>query len=250
MTEPFVVAAPRRPAPISLAAVLMIVMAAGGLIYALVVMAVTPSVVAAFRLGAAATGADVAEIDSVVTILWWVAGIGVLVGLVVAAVLTMLALGLRRGSTGARTGTWLVGALGLLCGCGTAVISVLQRSTPVDLPSGFGAALSAAYPPGWLWLNVGLAGGQMLAYILVLILLTAGSGTWFRPAPHTGMFPAPPTGYPLAGAPYPPQPFTPQPPPYGPAGAPQQLYGPPWPNTSQPPTAPPPPDDRWAPPST
>lgn len=241
MTEPLVVAAPRRPAPISLAAILMIVMAAGGLIYALVVMAVTPSVVATFRPGAAATGADVADIDGVVTILWWVAGIGMLVGLVVAPVLTMLALGLRRGSTAARTGTWLVGALGLLCGCGTAVISVLQRSTPVDLPAGLGAALSAAYPRGWLWLNVGLAGGQMLAYILVLILLTAGSGTWFRPAApaHAGMFPQPPAGYPPAGAPYPPQPFTPQPPP----------YGPPWPNTSQPPTAPPPPDDRWAPPS-
>jgi hypothetical protein len=189
------VAAPRRPVTVTIAAALLALMALIGLGYAIATLAVTPGIVSRFR--AAAEGLDATGADGYVTALWVGAGIAVVLGVVLFALYVALALGLRRGSSGARIGTWVVCGLGLLGGCGSAITVWVQRgSTSADALL---TALGSAYPTGWIGLNIGLSIAQMFGYAVVALLVGVGTGGYFRRGHPTG----PQTPVPPGAPPYP-----------------------------------------------
>jgi hypothetical protein len=152
-------------------------MGLAGLAYALVTLAVMPGVVGRFR--AAAGGADPADVDGFVTVLWVAATVAATVAIILFALYAVLALGLRRGSNAARIGTWVVSGLGLLAGCGSTVAVLAQRSG-VETPGTLGAALADAYPSGWIGLNIAMAVAQMAGYVGVAVLLAVSPGGFFR----------------------------------------------------------------------
>lgn len=236
------VAAPRRPAPVALAAALLALMALVGLGYAVVTLAVTPGVVSRFR--AAAAGADPTGVDGYVTAMWVGAGVATVLAVIAFALYVVLALGLRRGSAAARIATWVVCALGLLAGCGSAVAVAVQR-TGSGGSAELLAALGSAYPGGWINLNLGLSLAQMLGYVLVAVLLAVAPRAYFRrggepaqPAPGHLAHAAP--GHPTSGVPVHPTQLVN---PYGTAGYhPGSQYGPP----ATPPPVPGPDDQYWA----
>jgi hypothetical protein len=172
--------APRRPAPVTIAAGLLGVMSLAGLAYAVATLTVTPSVVGRFR--AAATGAGPAVVDGFVTALWVVAAVAAIVAIILFALYVVLALGIRRGSNAARIGVWVVSGLGLLAGSGSTVAVVVQRHA-VGAPGTLGPALSGAYPGGWISLNVAMAVAQMVGYVAVAVLLALAPGSFFRAQP-------------------------------------------------------------------
>ncbi|GAA3344054.1 hypothetical protein GCM10020358_45710 [Amorphoplanes nipponensis] len=177
---PAATTAPRRPAAVTSAAVLLILMALVGLGYAIATVAVAPGTVDRFR--AAAGGANSVDVDGFVTVIWIGAALAAVLAVILFALYVVLALGLRRGSNAARIATWVVAGLGLLAGCASTVTVAVQRSgDPVE--GSLSAALSDAYPGGWIPVNIGLAVAQMVGYVLVGVLLLASPGTFFGRAP-------------------------------------------------------------------
>ncbi len=232
--HPGPVAAARRPVPVALAAALLALMALVGLVYAVVMLAVTPGVVSRFR--AAAAGADAPGVDGYVTAVWAGAGIATVLGVIAFALYVALALGLRRGSAAARIATWVVCALGLLAGCGSAVAVAVQRAGSGDSDDLL-AALGSAYPGGWINLNLGLSVAQMLGYVLVAVLLAVAPRAYFRRGGEAA--PAAPGHLAHAVPGHPPNPVNP----YGPGGYhPGSQHRPP----ATPPPVPGPDDEYWA----
>ena len=222
----------RRPASVGLASVLLIVMALAGLGYAVATLAIAPGTVDRFRTAAGA-GADV---DGYVTVIWIAAALAAVLAVILFALYVVLALGLRRGSNGFRIAVLVVCALGLAGGCVSAAVAGLQGGGE-SAPGSIGAALTDAYPAGWISLNIGLAIAQIVAYALVGGLLLAAPRAFFGRAPK----PTPPD--PFAANSLLPQPgYAPTPGGYAVPGgypgyaAPQQpMYGAPYP--SSPPVA-------------
>lgn len=181
---PSAVAAPRRPLTVRLAAALLALMGLAGLAYAVATLIVAPGVVDRFR--AAAAGADTAEVDGYVTVVWIGAALGAVLAVILFALFIVLALGLRRGSRASRVGTWVVCGFGVLFGCVSSVTVAAQRSGD-GAPGTLGVALSDAYPGPWIGLNVGMAIAQMVGYLVVAVLLAVAPGSFFsrgaRPAP-------------------------------------------------------------------
>ena len=177
---PAATAEPRRPLTVRLAATLLVGMGVVGLAYAVATIAVTPGVVDRFR--AAAGRADAADVDSYVTGVWMMATVGAVLAVVLFALYVVLALGLRRGGRGFRIGTWVVCGLGVLFGCGSVATVGAQRAGD-GTPGTLGFELSAAYPEGWIELNIGMAVAQVLGYAVVAVLLMATSREFFdRPS--------------------------------------------------------------------
>ena len=233
---PSPVAAPRRPLTVRLAAALLALMGLAGLGYAVATLIVAPGVVDRFR--AAASGAERSDVDGYVTVVWIGAALGAVLAVILFALFIVLALGLRRGSQASRVGAWVVCGLGVLFGCVSSVTVAAQRSGE-GAPGTLGAALSDAYPGGWIPVNVAMAIAQMVGYLVVAGLLVAAPGAWFRRGVpsvqpgNAGAYVTLPT-YGSANA-------------YPPPG-PQQPAG--WPGyAAQPPASPPvpgPDDDYWA----
>jgi len=171
---------PRRPVAVTLAAVVLALMAVVGLAYAIAAIATAPGTVDRFR--SAAAGAAGTDVDGYVDVIWIGAAIGTVLAVILVALYFVLALGLRRGSNPARIATWVVCGLGLLAGCGSTVTVLVQRSGPGD-PQSLGAALSGSYPHSWIGLNLSLAIAQMIGYVVVALLLLAGRGAWFGRGP-------------------------------------------------------------------
>ena len=169
---------PRRPVATQLAAVLLLVMAFVGLAYAVVTLIVTPGVIDRFRAGAGSAAS--ADVDGYVTVVWTFAALGTVLAVVLFALYIVLALGLRRGSNGSRIATWVVCALGVLFGCGSAIAVGAQRAGD-GTPGTLGSALTEAYPASWIGLNVTLLVAQIVGYLIVALLLVASRG-YFRPA--------------------------------------------------------------------
>jgi hypothetical protein len=166
-------------------------MGLGGLGYAVATLAVTPGVVDRFRAGAA--GADSTDVHGIVTVLWVAAAIATVLAVILFALYVVLALGLRRGSNASRIGVWVICGLGLLAGCGSTVAVLIQRGGDGS-PGTIGAALTDAYPAGWMGLNLALAVAQIVGYALVAILLLVSPGTFFGRVPahqHPDPFAAP-----------------------------------------------------------
>jgi hypothetical protein len=251
---PAVAEAPRRPVTVGVAAVLLSVMGLGGLGYAVATLAVLPTVIDRFRTATATS--DSASVDSLITVAWVSAGIATVLAVILFALYLVLALGLRRGSNASRIGVWVLSGLGLLAGCGTTVTVLVERSGN-GVAGSLGGTLSAAYPGGWIGLNIALAIAQTVGYIVVAVLLVVSPAAFFGRAPTAAATPtygniraygAPaPYGYGQPG--YPPPPSGYQPPsgyaaPAGPA-APAPAPGPYPPVTPQPG----PDDEYWSRPS-
>ena len=109
----------RRPTVVGLAAAVLILMAAGGLVHAIIGLAALTGTVDRFRAAAGQTGSDQSEIDAVISLLRVGAGVNTAVAVGAAVVLVGLALGNLRGGNRVRIATWVVCGLGLLCGCCT-----------------------------------------------------------------------------------------------------------------------------------
>jgi hypothetical protein len=206
---PAVEPGPRRPVPVTLATVVLLVMAVVGFGYAIATTIAAPGTVSRFRLAAA--GADSADVDGYVSVIWIGAAIGTVLAVILMALYVVLALGLRRGSNAARMATWVVCGIGLLAGCGSTVTVLRQRSGTGD-PQSLGAALSQSYPKAWIGLNLTLAVAQMAGYLVVALLLIAARSTWFGrgPAPQQAGYAAPYGPGPLSAgyaAPYGPGPL-------------------------------------------
>ena len=168
---------PRRPVAVRLAAALLGVMGLAGLAYGLTTLGITPGVVGRFR--AAAAGADPADVDGFVTLLWVAAGVAAALAVILFALYVVLALALRRGSTAARIGAWVVCGVGVVAGCGSTVAVLVQRRG-VATPGTLGTALTDAYPNGWIGLNLALAVAQMAGYVAVAVLLVVSPRAFFR----------------------------------------------------------------------
>jgi hypothetical protein len=194
-TPPAVAPGRQRPVPVTLAAVVLTVMAVVGLAYAIATVSTAPGTVSRFR--DAAAGAASADIDGYVTVIWVGAAIGTVLAVILVALFVVLAIGLRRGSNAARIATWVVCALGLLAGLASTITVLVERNGDGN-PQSLATALTDSYPGSWIGLNVGLAIAQMAGYTVVALLLLAARGAWFGRGPATPTQPHPgyaPGGY-------------------------------------------------------
>jgi len=268
-----------RPPVVSVAAVLLWVMAVVGLIYAIATIAVVPGTVSRFRAAIDGTTSSIERFnggtdpDTYVAVVWLGAAVGLAIGVILFALYVVLGIALRRGSNAARITALVCCGLGALAGAG-ALIAVASERAGEGSPWSVGEQLSRAYPSGWLGVNVTLAGAQIIAYGLVAILILTAPrvffgraespeaalsglpryGSTYPPAPGYG--PAP--GYPpLSGYPQPaPAPGYGPTPVFGQPGAPDpSAFGPPpalggYPPVSAPPTASGPPAQGFAGPAS
>jgi hypothetical protein len=153
-------------------------MAAGGLIYAVITVAVLPGVVHRFR----SAGQSNHDVDEHVAVLWLGAAVALVVAVLLFALYVVLGVALRRGSNGARIGTLVISVLGALGGIVAAVTVLIERSGDGSADS-LGGRLSGAYPDGWIGTNAGLAVAQVLAYVIVLILVLRAPRGFFGGGP-------------------------------------------------------------------
>jgi hypothetical protein len=215
-SQPPAAAPVRRPAAVTAAAVLLAAMAAAGLANAVIGLLSVQGITDRFRATADATDARGSDVEGLVAALRVGTGVGLLIALVVAVLLVTLAVGILRGSAGARIATWVVCGLGVLCGvCGLAVL-VGQRLVPADRTDADALrALTDAYPGWWLGLNTALLAGQLIGYLVVALLLVLPPANQFfrrrppvperpRPAPSVATYPGIPPAQSSASPPPPP----------------------------------------------
>lgn len=189
-----------RPAVVTLAAAVMVVMGIVGLVNALAGLATMQGIVERFRIAAQRTDASPSDIDAISAFGWMTVIVAAVVGVVLAVLLTVLAVGNLRGSNGARIATWIVCGLGLICGCCGLVVAIGQSAVPVSTAAGDRVtqdllrALTEEYPPWWVWLNAGLSAAQALGYLVVALLLALpAANAFFRRTPAQRQQPIPPT---------------------------------------------------------
>ncbi|HEX7745176.1 MAG TPA: hypothetical protein VF462_07940 [Micromonosporaceae bacterium] len=209
----------RRPAAVTAAAALLVVMAVAGVAYAVVGVVSLNGIVDRFRSAAAGTAASGQDIDGVAAALWVGLSVAAAVNVGLAALLTALAVGNLRGGTGARVATWIVCGLGALFGCCAFGIVVGQRVVPIDVSNRADVdllrALTDAYPRWWVAASAALSAMQVLGYLVVALLLALPPATAYfrhRRAGHGQ--------HPHAA---PPQSSTPPPPPAHPSPPPSQI---------------------------
>lgn len=198
------VAPKRRPSVVVLAAAVLGLMAAGGLVQAIAGLATLGGTVDRFRAAAEQTGADRTEIDGVTSLLRLGAGVSTAVAVVAAVVLAGLALGNLQSVNRVRIVTWVVCGLGLLCGCCSLAVLIVQRAVPLSsardgqISTELIRAVTDAYPSWWVPLAVWLSGAQALGYFVVAMLLVLpAANAFFRGrAPMSGQPPvAPPPNW-------------------------------------------------------
>lgn len=196
MSYPQPVEPRRRPATVTTAAALMVVMALLGLAGAVVTLVTVNGVLADFR--ADARGAAPGQVNGLAVLLRTYSILAAVLGIVGALLLTGLAVGNLRGVRGARVATWALCGLGLAVGgCGVVGVllsGVVRLDSATNTDAVVAQALRSAYPDWWLSVNAAMAGGQALGYIAVAALLTLpGAAVYFRRTT-----PVPP-GWPPAG---------------------------------------------------
>jgi hypothetical protein len=202
-----------RPSVVSAAAVLLWVMAAVGLIYAVVTLAVVPGTISRFRDAIGGTVNELQQFnggtdpDTYVGVVWLGAAIALVLAVILFALYIVLGIALRRGSNTARIATLVICGLGAVAGAGALLALAIERGGD-PAPWSLGEQLTRAYPSGWLGVNITLATSQIIAYVLVAVLVMAAPRIFFRaaaaPAPAAAPVSAP-SGYPQYGAPYPAQ---------------------------------------------
>jgi hypothetical protein len=194
----------------------LLLMAAGGLLYAVAAVAVLPGSVDRFRTAAAGAGFRPVDVDAMTTLLRTNLILAAVLGAGAALLLAALALANLRGSGAARVATWVVSGLGVLFGCGSALVVLAQQTSPAAFATedqdfqelvGF---LADAYPDWWMPLAGGLAGAQTVGYLLVAVLLAVPSvGRHYRRAPAAPVPAGYPPQWPTATGPAAPSPVAP-----------------------------------------
>lgn len=180
----------RRPAVVTAAVALLLLMAIGGLVTAVITLVALPGTVDRFRSAATRTDAASSDIEGVVVLIRAGAVVTAVLSVLVAALLVALAVGNLRGSNPARIVTWVVCALGLICGCCSLGWVLAQRGIelggPQDDPvaAELTRALVDAYPSWWVGLNGTLSAAQAFGYVVVAVLLALpAANAFFRPRP-------------------------------------------------------------------
>ncbi|HEX6967570.1 MAG TPA: hypothetical protein VF174_01900 [Micromonosporaceae bacterium] len=167
----------RRPGVVAAAAGLLVVMAVSGAVYSVFSLASLFGIADRYR---DAGGASTALINVVVLY----TAVAAAVSGLVAVLLLLLAAGVWRGRSGARSGSWVVCGLGFIGGCLSLAVLLLQRAVPVRADPAAVDALLAAYPTGWVGLNRALSIAQVLGYLVVAVLLALPSAhPYFRKRP-------------------------------------------------------------------
>ena len=180
-----------RPAAVTTAVALLWTMAVAGLAYAIGMVSIAPSTVGRFR--DATGGTD--QVESFIAVVWIDAAVALVLAVLIGALFAVLGVGLRRGSRLARGVTLGACAFGFLAGIGSLLAIAGQRAGEA-LPGSVGAALGAAYPDGWITLNVAVAAAQVLGYLVVAALLLLAPRSFFG-----GAAPADPAGFSAPGHP-------------------------------------------------
>jgi len=196
------VPAGRRPGSVTFAAILMFLIALFATISAITSLASMNQIVDGFRERAADTDASQSDVNNLVNVIRGAAIVAAIFMLLFALLLVVLALGVLRGSNVARVFTWIICALGVICGC-CGLASVLGQANMTTFSTGdvneqtaeqLGRALQDSYP-GWaLGLSGTLSGLQLLGYIAIAVLLAlpAASAFFRRPAQPQWQPPPPP----------------------------------------------------------
>jgi hypothetical protein len=191
----------RRPAAVTIAAGLMLLMALLGVVGAVASLAMMNRLVDRFRERAARTDATANEIDTIAGIIRGFSIISAIVGTLIALVLVGLAVGNLRGSNASRIATWVLCGIGILCGC-CGLFGVLAQNnftfsgTSDDRTAEeLGRALADASPGWWTALSGALSVGQALGYIAVAVLLALPAANAFfrKPAAPQWQPATPPT---------------------------------------------------------
>jgi len=183
---------PSRPASVTLAAALMILVGVLGLIMAITSLAAMNTLVNRFRERAADTDATETDVNNLVTAIRVITIVIAIALLLLAVLLILLAVGNLRGSNTTRVLTWIVCVLGVLCGCcglfGALTSSRMTTFGTADTDAAtaeqLGRALSDSYPGWWSGVNGTLSVLQLLGYIAVAVLLAlpAANAYFRRPA--------------------------------------------------------------------
>ncbi len=218
MTQP---AEQRRPAVVTAAGALMLVVALAALAVTVGLLVAAARFRGRYLPLAANTDAVQRDIDRVGDTVRTSMGVLAILVLVLAGVLALLAVGVLRRGRSARIGTWVLVAIGLLCGCGqgvaagSAVSDVSYTGDParVDVASQLTTAVQDALPSWLPGLVVTAALVQVVGYILVAVLLALPpANRYFRGVTQPVPWPAPAPG----GTTWPAQtPFPTGPPPDG-----------------------------------
>ena len=178
-----------RPAPVTIAGVLMLVGAALGLAAAVTFITAAGQVASEFRDRALDTDASSTDIDALGDGIQGAFIAGGIVTALIAIVVGVLAFGVLRGSNAARIATLVLLALSLCCGIISSGFTLLTNSA-TDLSYGdmdaqtsrdIAEALNQSVP-AWLSATAGtLTCLQILGYIAVaVLLLLPASNAFFR----------------------------------------------------------------------
>ncbi|MEV0719846.1 hypothetical protein [Asanoa sp. NPDC050611] len=191
---------PRPPGPVRGAAVLLLVMALGGLVYGGIGLALMPGIVERFQSAATASGIPVDDINGGTTLLRGVPIAAAFVSVVAMVLLAVLAVGIMRGNAGVRIATWIVCGIGLVSGGLAALFGFVQRVGSFDNDAML-VAIDGAHPGWWPWTSAALSVVQALGYVVVALLLATPAATaYFR---RTSSLPPSPTGAPTPPPPPP-----------------------------------------------
>ncbi|GAA1748107.1 hypothetical protein [Luedemannella helvata] len=233
----------RRPVPVTLAAILMLVGAAFGLTNGIASLVGADSIADDFQRRAVRGGAPMATVNDVADGLRAGLMLSGVLHILLAIVVGLLAMFVLRGVNAARIGTWVLIAVSVCCGgCGslftfstfgTEDLSLSVENVSEETAQVMGRALHDAVP-GWLAAtNGGLGCLQVLGYLAVAVLLALpAANRYFRKPPMPWQ--SPEGGWPQGPPPN-------QPPSFGqpPAGGPPNQPPPgSWPEPPQEPRTP------------
>jgi len=184
---------PARPMAVTIAAVIMGLMALLSLLAAITGLVAIGETVDEFRRLAAVEPLGPDEIDAIVGFLRVSFVCNAVVMALFAILLGVLAWGVTRGSQGARVTTWVICGLGVLCACCTgfgSLASFSNANPATSDPDQIAGNLAVRALPDWAaGVLLGSSGLNVLGYIATAILLALPSANAFfkgaRPAAWT-----------------------------------------------------------------
>ncbi len=199
----------RRPVAVTIAAVLMLIGAALGLVNGIAALAGADSIADDFQRRAVRGGAPMSTSADVADGVRGGLMLGGALYVVLALVVVALAVFVLRGSNAARIGTWVFIVVAVCCGgcgsvftlsvLGTNELSISVENVSEETAQILGQALHDAMP-GWLGATTGGLGClQVLGYLVVAVLLALpAANRYFRKPPMPWQSPGgqPPPGWP------------------------------------------------------
>ncbi len=243
-----------RPAVVTAAAALMMLVAVLGVISTITAFSVMGGLRDA--LLESITGEDPAAVDAASTVLTIGLAIGAGFSILIAAAYGVLSFFLLRGANAARITTWVLAAIFLLCGaCGLLGQTVNSFAPQGDAQSEEVARAMEEAIPGWYTVSeVAISVVELLALVAIIVLLALPASNRFFAKPVPQFYPPAEFGGPVQPpGPMPPMPGGPMPGGPVPGGPPPGGPVPGWsapggPEPATPPSATPPAPPSEAPP--